>query len=99
MECKIFLSVLARRMTTYLLSNKYIDISVQKGVVPGESGCVEHTSVLSQIIRDARENKGYLAVLWLDLANAYGSIPHKESIQCVHVFFGQPSYTGHEEIF
>ena len=45
--------------------------------MPGVSGCVEHTSVLSQIIRDARENKGGLVVLWLDLANAYGSIPHR----------------------
>ena len=34
-ECKIFLSVLVRRMTTYLLDNKYIDISVQKGGVSG----------------------------------------------------------------
>ena len=72
----MFLSVLARRMTTHLLNNNYIDISVQKGGVPGVSGCVEHTSVPSEIIRDARENKGDLTVLWFDLANAYGSIPH-----------------------
>ena len=40
-------------------------------------GCLEHTGVVTQLIREARENKGNLAVLWLDLANAYGSIPHK----------------------
>lgn len=40
-------------------------------------GCVEHIGVLSQLIRDARRNKGDLAVAWLDLANAYGAIPHK----------------------
>ena len=28
-------------------------------------------------IREARENNGNLAVLWLDLANTYSSIPHK----------------------
>ena len=33
--------------------------------------------VVTQLIREARENKGDLAVLWLDLANTYGSIPHK----------------------
>jgi hypothetical protein len=76
-EGKIFLAVLARRMTSYLLANNYIDMSVQKGGVPGVSGCVEHTSALTQIIQEAKENKGDLAVLWLDLANAYGSIPHK----------------------
>lgn len=38
---------------------------------------MEHTGVVSQLLREARENKGNLAVLWLDLANAYGSIPHR----------------------
>ncbi|XP_069114421.1 uncharacterized protein [Argopecten irradians] len=76
-EGKVMLAVLARRLTKYMLDNKYIDISVQKGGIPGVSGCLEHTSVLTQIIREARENKGNVAVLWLDLANAYGSIPHK----------------------
>ena len=41
------------------------------------SGCIEHTSVITQIIKEARQNKGELAVIWLDLANAYGTIPHK----------------------
>ena len=40
-------------------------------------GCMEHTGMVSQLIREARENNGNLAVLWLDLANTYGSIPHK----------------------
>ena len=57
-EGKIFLAVLAKRMTTYMLDNKYIDIAVQKGGVPGVSGWVEHTSVLTQIIREAKEMKG-----------------------------------------
>lgn len=33
--------------------------------------------VQEQLIREAREGKGDLAVLWLDLANAYSSIPQK----------------------
>ena len=81
-EGKIFLAVLAKRMTTY------IDIAVQKGGVPGVSGCVEHTSVLTQIIKEAKEMKGELAVIWLDLANAYGSMPHnlvKLTLQWYHV--------------
>ena len=76
-EGKIFLSVLARKMTRFMLDNGYIDIAVQKGGVPGVSGCIEHTSVLTQIIREAKEGKGELAVLWLHLANAYESIPHQ----------------------
>ncbi|XP_039590572.1 uncharacterized protein LOC120514312 [Polypterus senegalus] len=76
-EGKIFFSILARRMTDFLLKNGYIDTSVQKGAIPGVAGCLGHTGVVTQLIRKAREGNGNLAVLWLDLANAYGSIPHK----------------------
>ena len=76
-EGKIFLSVLVRRLTKFLLRNKYIDTPVQKGGIPGVFGCIEHTSVITQIIKEARQNKGVLAVIWLDLANAYGTRPHK----------------------
>lgn len=57
--------------------NTYIDTTVQKGGVPGVPGCIEHTGVVTQLIRETRESRGDLAVLWMDLANAYGSIPHK----------------------
>ncbi|CAC5417464.1 unnamed protein product [Mytilus coruscus] len=76
-EGKVCLAILAKRVTTYMLENNYIDTSVQKGGVPGVPGCLEHTIVLTKIIQAAKENKGDLTVLWLDLANAYGSIPHK----------------------
>ncbi|KAI8501656.1 hypothetical protein Bbelb_209270 [Branchiostoma belcheri] len=75
-ECKIYFSVLARRLVTYITENQYIDTSVQKGGIPGFSGCLEHTGVLTQVIREAKANKSDLTVVWLDLANAYGSIPH-----------------------
>ncbi|XP_063050368.1 uncharacterized protein LOC134445223 [Engraulis encrasicolus] len=76
-EGKIFFKILANRMTDFLLRNSYIDTSVQKGGIPGFPGCIEHTGVVTQLIREARENRGDLSVIWLDLANAYGSIPHK----------------------
>ncbi|CAC5364670.1 unnamed protein product [Mytilus coruscus] len=62
-EGKIFLAVLAKRTTRFLLSNKYRDISVQKGGMPEVSGCIEHTSVLTQILREAKEKKSDFAVL------------------------------------
>ena len=76
-EGKIFFSILAKRLTTYMLENEYVDISVQKGGIPGFSGCVEHTSALTQLLHEARIDHKNLTVVWLDLANAYGSIPHK----------------------
>ena len=59
-----------------MLNNNNIDIAVQKGGRPCVSSCIEHTSVLSQIIREAKDLKGELAVVWLHLANAYGTVPY-----------------------
>lgn len=74
-ENKNFFSIVAKRLSNFLLSNKYID-TVQKGKIPGVPGCLEHTGVVTQLIREAREGRGDLVVLWLDLTNAYSSIPH-----------------------
>lgn len=76
-EGKMFLKVLANHLTDFLLRNSYIDTTVQKGRVPVMPGCLEHTGVVTQLMREARENRGGLSLILLDLANAYGSIPHK----------------------
>ena len=39
-------------------------------------GCIEHAGDVLQLLKDAKKDKGDIAVLWLDLKNAYGSIPH-----------------------
>ena len=40
-------------------------------------GCWEHLSMVWHALKEARAQKSNLAVIWLDIANAYGSIPHK----------------------
>ena len=76
-EGKIFFALKADRLLKYALANQYIDTTVQKGGVPDVSGCMEHTSVISQMIREAKAEKKDLVITWLDIANAYGSIPHR----------------------
>ncbi|XP_063420791.1 uncharacterized protein LOC134706007 [Mytilus trossulus] len=79
---------MARRMTSYMTDNNYVDTSVQKGGIPGFSGCIEHTSIISQLIQEAKVNKKDLTVVWLDLANAYDTIPHmliQESLDHYHI--------------
>ena len=66
----------ADRLTKFAMANGRIDTSIQKGGVPGMAGCLEHTAVISQLIREAKEGKGDLVVTWLDIANAYGSLSH-----------------------
>ncbi|XP_078665283.1 uncharacterized protein LOC144907786 [Branchiostoma floridae x Branchiostoma belcheri] len=75
-EGKLFFSILAKRMIAYLLANSYIDTEVQKAGVPGFPGCIEHASTIWQQIQLARRNKEDLHIVWLDLTNAYGSVPH-----------------------
>ena len=87
-ESKIFFGLLLRHLSDFILGNGYIDTSVQKGGVAGMPGCLEHTGVLTQLLRESKESKGDLTVLWLDIANAYGSMPLKlveEALKRHHV--------------
>ena len=49
---------------------------MQKAGLPGLPGCLEHCSMIWHTIQEAKRLKLDIAVVWLDLANAYGSIPH-----------------------
>ena len=73
---KIYMAVLARRLTDFVLQNGNIDLTIQKGGVPGVKGCLEHFGAMWEVIKDAKLNRKDLSVVWLDLANAYGAVPH-----------------------
>ena len=70
------MGILARRTMKFLQANKYINEEVQKAGLPGVPGCIEHVSTIWSAIQDAKKDKTDLSVVWLDLANAYGSVPH-----------------------
>ena len=74
---KLFFGDLASRLTRYLLMNEYIDTSMRKGGVPVIAGCLDHENMTWEIIQKAKKNKKDLNVIWLDLANAYGSVPRR----------------------
>ena len=76
-EGKLYLGLKADKLLSFILSNGYIDTSIQKGGIPAVSGCLEHTALLSQLIREAKSTKGDLVVNWLDIANAFGSLAHQ----------------------
>ena len=75
-EAKLFFAIQAKRLEHYLRVNDYLDVSVQKGGIRGHCGVWEHVSTLWETIKDAKTCQKNLAVIWLDLANAYGSVPH-----------------------
>ena len=75
-EGKLFMKLKADKLTQFFMKNKFIDCSIQKGGIPGVSGCLEHTAILSQLITEAKSRKDNLVITWLDIANAYGSLVH-----------------------
>ena len=79
-EGKLFFSLVSKRLEAHLIhNNKIIDNSIQKGCIEKIPGCWEHLSMVWHALKEARAKKSNLAVIWLDTANAYGSIPHKLS--------------------
>ena len=73
---KILLSVIASRSLFYMRNNGYYDISVQKGFVEELAGCAEHTTMLAELLRNAKENARQICICWTDLENAFGSLRH-----------------------
>ena len=74
---KVFTTVLKNRWLTYMIDNGYMDTAIQKAFIDGVPGCTEHQWKLATIIHEARKKHRSLAVCWLDLANAYGSVHHQ----------------------
>ena len=73
---KLFTSLLRNRWLRYMVTNKYLDSSLQKAFMPTVPGCTEHHQKLSSILAEAHFNHKSATVCWLDLANAYGSVHH-----------------------
>ena len=73
---KLFFSIVASRITSYMCQNGYFDGLTQKGFLPGIAGCIEHATLSHEAIRDARLHHRNICFAWLDLKNAFGSIKH-----------------------
>ena len=77
-EGKLFFSLVSKRLEQHVISNnKFINTSIQKGCMEKVPGCWEHMSMVWSALKEARQNKSSIANIWLDIANAYGSIPHR----------------------
>ena len=73
---KVFSSILKRRWLSFMVVNGYMDRNVQKAFMPGVPGCIEQSTKLAAALREAHTKHRSIAVCWLDLVNAYGSVHH-----------------------
>ena len=87
---KLFSAVIADRITAWAVGNNRISRG-QKGFMPVQ-GCLEHNFLLHTTIKHARQSKAELGVAWLDLRNAFGSIPHQAILRALE-WHGIPTNT------
>jgi hypothetical protein len=80
---KLFSSSIASRLTTVAANNSWLSLE-QKGFLPGVHGIQEHTMLLECAIEEAKQKKRNLTICWLDLANAFGSLPHAFLFELFH---------------
>ena len=73
---KHFHRIIARRLEKFLLANNIIDTSVQKGFLSGVNGTMEHLFALNSLLENVRLYNLPIFVTFLDLKNAFGSVPH-----------------------
>ena len=73
---KIFSGIIAARLMDWARLNNVLSPE-QKGFIPNTEGCMEQTFLLETAISEGRRRKLNLAIAWLDLQNAFGSIPHE----------------------
>ena len=59
-------------MANHRLSN----FSFQKGFRRGVPGCMEHATITGEALKDAKANRKNLTIVWIDLADAFGSVKH-----------------------
>ena len=86
-EGKLLLSLVSKRLEAHLIhNNKFINNSIQKGYMEKIPGCWKHLSMVWHSLKGSRAQKSNLAVIWLDIANTYGSILHKLIVFALHKY-------------
>ena len=73
---KLYHSLEAQRTIDFMVPNKYLDPVAQKAYIEGINGCVEHVTVVHEIIQHAKLNHKTVHITWFDLEDAFGSVCH-----------------------
>ena len=72
---KIFSGVISSRIMAIATRLGWMSPE-QKGFLPGVRGIQEHTHILHAVIEESKRKRKDMVIAWLDLSNAFGSVPH-----------------------
>ena len=64
------------RFHDFFTQNNYIKREIQKGFMRFVPGCLDHTFAQWESFKNAKTAKRSIVSSWIDLRNAYGSVPH-----------------------
>ncbi|GFT64766.1 retrovirus-related Pol polyprotein from type-1 retrotransposable element R2 [Nephila pilipes] len=78
---KLFMKYLTRKMQDWCSMNQVLS-SAQKGFTPHD-GVIEHNFLLAQHIENATRRKNKSLIAFLDISNAFGSIPNEVIFQAM----------------
>ena len=70
-----FHRILTMRLNSYIAANKLVDTTIQKGGIGGQKFAIfEQYFKMKNVFKHANKNKNSVAVLFLDLSNAFGNL-------------------------
>ena len=87
---KIFTTIIKHRLDEHMFGNGLLDTRVQKAFQSKIPGCEEHQFKLHSVLQDANSNSRSLTIAWIDLENAYGSVPHNLITFALHHYRVNP---------
>ena len=65
-EGRIFFSLIEKRMSAYMTLNGYIKRWQQKAFIVEVAGCIEHSTLIFEALKEAKENTEAFALLcWI----------------------------------
>ena len=92
---KLFHRILSLRLEKFVLSNKLLDSSIQKGFLFGINGTMEHIFCIDSLLANARSSKKLIVISFLDLKNAFGSVCHHFLFDILHYLNLPPTFVSY----
>lgn len=77
---KLYTAVISKRLSSWAPFNNIFSWS-QIGFILCE-GCLEHNFLLTSVFQDSRRRRAPVCISWLDLSNAFPSVPHGVLWRC-----------------
>ena len=84
------MAILARHLASHCIEHHLIS-PLQKGFMPYK-GCFEHSFILHSLMEDSKRRCTDLRIVWFNLKNAFGSVPH-------YIIFDMMSRIGIPPVF